>query len=31
LWTYGALSQNQHSFATKAKFYADCGSLALWV
>ena len=25
---YGALSQNQQSFVTKAKFYADCGSLA---
>lgn len=29
MWTYGALSQNQQSFATKAKFCADCGSLAL--
>ena len=28
MWTYGALSQNQQSFATKAKFYEDCGSLA---
>jgi hypothetical protein len=28
---YGALSQNQQSFATKAKFWPDCGSLALRV
>jgi hypothetical protein len=28
MWIYGALSQNQQSFATKVKFRPDCGSCA---